>query len=85
MTMATKTDIGALANRLLHDYGPLTQVGDDTEDDFGDLLTDAWEELVGGDATADLVLWAHFQDVAVASQCTTYEAWLSELEATVTR
>ncbi len=69
-----------LAEELAAVYGPNPQdvgVEDGTEDDFGDLLSDAWAGLGGPDEYDDR--WDRFGQIAAESTCTTYEPWLAEL------
>ncbi len=55
---------------------------DGTEDDFGDLISDAARLL---ERDPDLMSdedWMHFQEVAAGSRSTTMRAWIEELAAT---
>lgn len=74
----------AAAAELVERHGPDPQMvgaDDGTEDDFGDLITDA-ATLLGRDpeAMADDD-WQHFQDVAVECRSTTMIDWLAHLAA----
>lgn len=68
-----------LVARLQERYGLNPQdVGAASEDDFGDLLHDAWLGLGHPEDQFDET-WRLFEEVASASRATTFPAWLAEL------
>ncbi len=76
--------VAVIAAKLEEYYGPdPSDVGkvDGTEDDFGDLMDDAWVALGNDEDDVDSERRGRFEAVASDSRCTTMSAWLAELEA----
>lgn len=71
-----REDLGYLIT--LHGPNP-QEVGaeDGTEDDYGDLLNDAWDFLGYGDF--EDARWQRFQTAAQNSTATSMEVWLAEI------
>ncbi len=82
--MAHGTTRRVNAQRLIEIYGPDPQeVGaeDGTEDDYGDLLLDAAEEIGWPYESMSDEEWQHFQQVALDCRSTNMQDWLAHLAA----
>lgn len=78
----SERDLAALAAQLREFYGDDgLNPPDGREDEFGDLLLEAFDQLGGGEPEGEV--WEQFLDVAIASSATTYEGFLAELAAVV--